>query len=63
MTLIENRKMGGDCLNYGCVPSKSLIAAADIANNMRHADIFGIKSQPPQVDYYKVAEHIRQEQE
>lgn len=58
VALIEEDKMGGDCLNYGCVPSKSLIAAARQAKYMRQIDSFGIKSITPQVDYAKVHEHI-----
>ena len=37
VTLIEAHKMGGDCLNYGCVPSKALIKSAKLAHQMRHA--------------------------
>ena len=43
--------MGGDCLNAGCVPSKSLIAAGERAHAMREAAAFGITAQEPQVDY------------
>ena len=42
VVLIEKHKMGGDCLNYGCVPSKALIAAARRAHAMRTAGAFGI---------------------
>ena len=42
MTLIEGHKMGGDCLNYGCVPSKALIKSAKLAQQMRHADHYGL---------------------
>ena len=57
--LIERNKMGGDCLNYGCVPSKALIAAGHTAHLMRHSDRFGIKSVTPQVDFAKVRDHVR----
>lgn len=57
--LIERDKMGGDCLNYGCVPSKALIAAGHTAHIMRHSDRFGIESVAPSVDYAKVRDHIR----
>ena len=57
--LIERDKMGGDCLNYGCVPSKALIAAGHTAHLMRHSDRFGIESVAPQVDYAKVRDHVR----
>lgn len=59
VVLIEQGKMGGDCLNYGCVPSKSLLAAAKHARNMRIADQFGIENHDPQIDYAKVRDHIR----
>src|SRR3989338_6553458 len=42
VTLIEGHKMGGDCLNYGCVPSKALIRSARLAHQMRHADYYGL---------------------
>lgn len=44
VTLIENHKMGGDCLNYGCVPSKALIKSAKLAHQIRHADHYGLYS-------------------
>ena len=42
VVLIEKGKMGGDCLNYGCVPSKSLLAAAHAANTTRAGARFGV---------------------
>ncbi len=42
VTLIEAEKMGGDCLNYGCVPSKALIKSARIAHQMRNAEHYGL---------------------
>lgn len=44
VTLVEMHKMGGDCLNYGCVPSKALIKSATLAHQMRHADHYGLNS-------------------
>lgn len=58
VVLIESGKMGGDCLNYGCVPSKAIIAAGKTANAMRHADKFGIKAVEPEVNFKKVHDHI-----
>jgi len=58
VVLIEGGKMGGDCLNYGCVPSKAIIAAGKAANTMRHADKFGIKSIEPEVNFGKVHDHV-----
>ncbi len=42
VTLVEGHKMGGDCLNYGCVPSKTLIKSAKLAHQIRHADHYGL---------------------
>jgi pyruvate/2-oxoglutarate dehydrogenase complex dihydrolipoamide dehydrogenase (E3) component len=58
--LIEKHKMGGDCLNYGCVPSKALIAAARRAHAMRTAGAFGIAPVEPRVDMRAVHHHIRE---
>ena len=44
VTLVEAHKMGGDCLNYGCVPSKALIKSAKLAHQMQHADRYGLYS-------------------
>ena len=57
--LIERHKMGGDCLNYGCVPSKALVAAARRAHEVRTAAKFGIAAHEPTVDFAAVQAHIR----
>ena len=57
--LIEKGKMGGDCLNYGCVPSKSLIAAGRAADGIRHAERFGIEARNPVADFARVRGHVR----
>ena len=44
VTLVEAHKMGGDCLNYGCVPSKALIKSAKLAHQMQHAERYGLHS-------------------
>jgi pyruvate/2-oxoglutarate dehydrogenase complex dihydrolipoamide dehydrogenase (E3) component len=62
VVLIENHKMGGDCLNYGCVPSKALLAAGHAAKAMRTAARLGIEPCNPSVDYNKVREHIQRVQ-
>ncbi len=59
VALIEKHKMGGDCLNYGCVPSKAILAAAKRANVMRHANAFGISDVDPKVNYANVRDHIQ----
>ena len=56
--LIEKGEMGGDCLNYGCVPSKALIAAATKAHSQRKCAPFGIQAQEPKVDFAKVQAHV-----
>ncbi len=58
VVLIERGKMGGDCLNYGCVPSKALIAAGKQAHAMSAGEKFGIAKATPQVDFAKVHEHV-----
>lgn len=57
VVLIERAKMGGDCLNYGCVPSKALLAAAHQAAASQTE--FGVRRQPPQVDFAAVHQHIQ----
>lgn len=59
VTLIENNKMGGDCLNYGCVPSKALIKSARVADQMRNAEHYGLTSQEPQFSFKKVFERVQ----
>ena len=51
VTLVEAGKMGGDCLNYGCVPSKALIKAAKIAQTIRATADYGVPSQPGKVSF------------
>lgn len=59
VALIEKGKMGGDCLNYGCIPSKALIAAASRAAAMRDAGKFGIAPVEPEIDFSAVMAHVR----
>ena len=56
--LIERAKMGGDCLNFGCVPSKALIAAAKAAQAQRSGAVFGIAPVEPQIDFPRVMDHV-----
>jgi pyruvate/2-oxoglutarate dehydrogenase complex dihydrolipoamide dehydrogenase (E3) component len=60
VVLIERGPMGGDCLNFGCVPSKSLLAAARVAECMRRSAIFGIAGAMPQIDFVAVADSVQQ---
>jgi len=59
VVLVEKGEMGGECLNTGCVPSKSLLAAANLAEAMRGASVFGLTSPPPAIDAAGVRSHIR----
>jgi pyruvate/2-oxoglutarate dehydrogenase complex dihydrolipoamide dehydrogenase (E3) component len=58
VVLIEKAKMGGDCLNYGCVPSKALLAAAKRAELVRKATCFGVGLQRPAIEFDKVHDHV-----
>jgi pyruvate/2-oxoglutarate dehydrogenase complex dihydrolipoamide dehydrogenase (E3) component len=60
VALVECDKMGGDCLNAGCVPSKALIAAAHVAHAARHGKRFGIDFQPPRVAFGDVHRHVHE---
>lgn len=59
VVLIEKGEMGGDCLNHGCVPSKSLLAAAKHAHAMTTGAPFGVAPVEPQVDYAAAQGHVR----
>lgn len=59
VVLVEKGKMGGDCLNYGCVPSKALIAAGKHAHALRNGAQFGIVNVQPDVNFKLVNQHIR----
>ncbi|HET7863690.1 MAG TPA: FAD-dependent oxidoreductase, partial [Burkholderiaceae bacterium] len=58
VTLVESHKMGGDCLNYGCVPSKALIRTATLLRQMRHAADYGIAQAQATVDFAQVMERV-----
>ncbi len=59
VVLVERGQMGGDCLNSGCVPSKSLIAAAHAAHAVRTSGRFGVNGHEPSIDFPKVRDHLR----
>ncbi len=59
VVLLEGHKMGGDCLNFGCVPSKALIAAGHAAQTVRSAARFGVNGHEPEVDFLKVRDHVK----
>ncbi len=58
VTLLEGHKMGGDCLNYGCVPSKALLAAGKHAAAMRSGQAFGVTPVIPEVSYAASKDHV-----
>ena len=58
VTLVESHKMGGDCLNYGCVPSKALIRTATLARQMRHSAEYGIASAEFTLDFAAVMQRV-----
>ena len=59
VVLLEGGEMGGDCLNYGCIPSKSLIAAAHNAHQVRSGARFGVKAAAPEIDMAGVRDHVK----
>ena len=59
VTLIERHKMGGDCLNTGCVPSKALIRSAKLLSHMKRSKEFGIRSASAEFDFAEVMERVQ----
>ena len=59
VALVERERTGGDCLWTGCVPSKSLIAPANLAYRMRHASAVGLAQVEPQIDIAHVMDHVQ----
>jgi pyruvate/2-oxoglutarate dehydrogenase complex dihydrolipoamide dehydrogenase (E3) component/uncharacterized membrane protein YdjX (TVP38/TMEM64 family) len=58
VTLVEAHKMGGDCLNYGCVPSKALIKTATLMHQMRHSRDYGIAKAEATLDFGEVMDRV-----
>lgn len=58
VTLIEAGEMGGDCLNYGCVPSKAIIKSAKMANSIKNAHHYGLEDSTPQFSFKKVMQRV-----
>jgi pyruvate/2-oxoglutarate dehydrogenase complex dihydrolipoamide dehydrogenase (E3) component/uncharacterized membrane protein YdjX (TVP38/TMEM64 family) len=58
VTLVEAHKMGGDCLNFGCVPSKAIIKSAKLANQMRHAQNYGLNATKPTFSFKAVMQRV-----
>ena len=59
VTLVERHRMGGDCLNTGCVPSKALIKSARLLAQMRHAGDYGLRAAAVDVDFAQVMERVQ----
>jgi len=60
VTLIEKHKMGGDCLNYGCVPSKAIIRSAKLLSHVARSSEFGIHSASAEFDFGEVMDRVQQ---
>ena len=60
VVLLEGHKMGGDCLNFGCVPSKALIATGKAAHAQRHGAQYGVADADGTVDYAAAKDHVAQ---
>jgi pyruvate/2-oxoglutarate dehydrogenase complex dihydrolipoamide dehydrogenase (E3) component/uncharacterized membrane protein YdjX (TVP38/TMEM64 family) len=58
VTLVEAHKMGGDCLNFGCVPSKAIIKSAKLAHQMRHAENYGLNATSPTFSFKAVMQRV-----
>ncbi|MEP6586265.1 MAG: mercuric reductase [Candidatus Udaeobacter sp.] len=59
VALIERNKMGGDCLNFGCVPSKALISSARLIDKMRRAEEWGLRKAEPEFDFNEIFARMR----
>ncbi len=59
VALIEKHLLGGDCLNYGCVPSKGILRSARAVADVREAGAFGVRCSPPEPDFAAALERMR----
>ena len=59
VVLLEGHKMGGDCLNFGCVPSKALLSAAKQAHAMTTGAPYGVAPAKPKIDYAAAKDHVQ----
>src|SRR4030065_109200 len=57
--LVEMGKLGGTCLNTGCIPSKMVIYPADIVNTIKHAERMGVHARIEKVDFERIMERAR----
>jgi pyruvate/2-oxoglutarate dehydrogenase complex dihydrolipoamide dehydrogenase (E3) component/uncharacterized membrane protein YdjX (TVP38/TMEM64 family) len=60
VTLVEAHKMGGDCLNYGCIPSKALIKSAHVAHTLKNAKLYGLENHTPVFSFRKIMARIHE---
>jgi len=60
VALVERGKMGGECLNTGCVPSKALISSARLIHQIRHGDLWGLAAQEPNFEFDRVFQRMRE---
>lgn len=60
VTLVEAHKMGGDCLNYGCVPSKALIKSAKLVHQMQQAENYGLDNSDASFSFRKVMDRVHE---
>src|ERR671932_1499378 len=57
--VVENDEVGGRCLNYACIPAKAVLRVADVLQEIRDADDFGLRVGDPDIDYDAVQERRR----
>ena len=57
--IVEREKLGGICLNWGCIPTKALLRTSEIYHYMTHADAYGLKAEKPSFDLSKIVERSR----
>ncbi|WP_017326604.1 NAD(P)/FAD-dependent oxidoreductase [Synechococcus sp. PCC 7336] len=55
----EQDRLGGDCLYYGCVPSKSLIHAGEVAHSVKTGELVGVNTQPPHIEFARATGHVQ----
>jgi pyruvate/2-oxoglutarate dehydrogenase complex dihydrolipoamide dehydrogenase (E3) component len=60
VALIERNNMGGDCLNFGCVPSKALISSARLIEQIWRSEKLGLRKQDPQFEFAQVMQRMRE---
>ncbi len=58
VTLVEAHKMGGDCLNYGCVPSKALIKSSKLVHSIKNGNHYGLENNSPEFSFKKVMKRV-----